>query len=133
MVAERYAYQSSGDRDDELSDAVTVTDSDGVMLLRVSWCTESAERARVVVEGDIDRDTAAVVGAVILDALAHRPVVCCDFRLTSYFGSAAVEALARAHLAAGESGRTVLLTGIAGLAERVLRVTGMLEVLAVEQ
>lgn len=119
MVAQRYAHEIFG--------------GDEARLLRVSWHAESPERARVVVEGDIDQDTAPAVQAVLLDALAHRPMVCCDLRLVSFLGSAGVETLARAHAAAEEGGRTIVLTGVAGIVERVLRLTGMLDVLAVER
>jgi len=130
MVVQRYAYQSAGGG--APASAVTVTDGDGTMLARVSWHIESPARARVMVEGDIDPDSAPVLGAEVLEALAHRREVCCDLRHTSFFGAAGVHALASAHVVAAEHGSTVLLAGVAGMVERVLRVTGMLEVLAVE-
>jgi anti-sigma B factor antagonist len=112
--------------------AVTATGFDGVVLARVCWQLESPERVRVVVEGEIDRDTAPMLRRQLLEALARRPVVCCDLRQTSFLTAAGVQVLAKAHLDAAARGRTVLLAGATGLVERVLRVTGILDVLAVE-
>ena len=131
MVVQLYAPQNSGG--EEPAEAVTVVDSGGVVLLRVSWRAESPERARVIVEGDVDQDTAPALRAMLLDALAQRRLVCCDLRLASFLGSAGVETLAQAHVAAAEGGRWMVLTGIAGIVERVLQLTGMLDVLSVER
>ena len=136
MVAQRYAREYPRDDEGKPPDcgraAVAVIGFDGVVLARVSWRTESPERARVLVEGDVDHDTAPLLRAEVLEALAHRPVVCCDLRLASFLGSVGVHTLAKVHVAAAESGRTMVLAGVSGIVEQVLRATGMLDVLAVE-
>ena len=115
------------------SDASTIVGFDGIVLARITWHVESAERARVVVEGDIDRDTTALLRLQLLTALAHRPVVVCDLAQTEFFGAAGVEALMRAHLSAIDMGRRLLLTGVGEAVDYVLCRCGVLGVLAVER
>lgn len=137
MVAPWYTCGFPRDDDDAPAEVgrppVAVIGFDGSVLAWVSWRTESPDRARVVVEGDIDHDTAPLLRAEMLEALTYRRVVCCDLRLVTFFAAAGVDALAKAHLAAAGQGRTVLLAGVSGIVERVLRATGMLDVLSVER
>jgi anti-anti-sigma regulatory factor len=125
MVARSYAYGSG--------DASTVVGFDGTVLARITWHEESAESARVLVEGDIDRDTAPLLLAQLVAALAGRPVVRCDFGRAGFFGVAGVNALVEAHLTAARSGRTLLLTGVGQAVDYVLCRCGVRGVLAVER
>jgi anti-anti-sigma factor len=113
--------------------AGTVIGADGAVLARITWRTESAERARVTVEGDVDRDTAPALRAQLLDALASRPVVCCDLASTAFFSAAGVDALVQVHVAAAESGRSLVLAGVGDQVRFVLDCTGVLTALAVER
>lgn len=114
-------------------EAGTVLGCDGAVLARITWRAESLDRARVVVEGDVDYDTAPTLRVQLLDALASRPVVCCDLGRTGFFGSAGVDALAWAHRRATESGRSLVLAGVGEQAAFVLSRTGFLGVLAVDR
>ncbi|WP_433363339.1 STAS domain-containing protein [Actinoplanes sp. CA-142083] len=125
MVAWSYAYESC--------DPSAVIGFDGTVLARITWHAEGAEDARVVVDGDIDRDTAPLLSDQLLAALEHRRVVRCDLSKTGFLGAAGVGALVRAQVAAAGSGRKLLLTGVGQAVDYVLCRCGVLGVLAVER
>jgi len=129
MVAQWFTRDASGD----LPTASSITGYDGTVLAWVSWYPESDERARVVVEGDVDRDTAPVLMSYLLDALSRRPVICCDLRRVGFFGAAGVGVLLKARESAAESGGALVLSGVNRAVAYVLRTTGVTGMLPVER
>jgi anti-anti-sigma factor len=115
------------------SPASSVVGFDGSVLARVSWYAESDQRARVVVEGDIDRDTASLLRAHLLEALAQRRVVCCDLRRTDFFGAAGVDTLMQVRAAAAADGGSLVLAGVGDPVDAVLRATGVEDLFTVER
>jgi anti-anti-sigma factor len=118
-------------------DGVSATSSvegfDGSVLVTVSWHAESDEQARVIVAGDVDRDTAPLLRAHLLEALAHRRVICCDLRATDFFGAAGVDTLMQVRAQVAEAGGTLMLSGAGAAVLEVLRATGVDGLFTVER
>ena len=87
----------------------------------------------VVVEGDLDLDTAPALTNCLCDTLAggaRRIVV--DLRDVSFIDSSGLMALHAAHMAAAESGAALVLRGVSPHTLRLLAFSGLDTVLTVE-
>jgi anti-anti-sigma factor len=77
----------------------------------------------VVIDGEVDLDTAPPVQDALLRALDGRDSVCCDLSRVTFFGAAGARAVFAAVRYASERGRTFGVRGAHGMTRRVLTVT----------
>ena len=89
--------------------------------------SRSAEQATQVVSvhGDIDADTAPLLDASLTSAIGQHRQVCCDLSGVGFLGAAGVHSLLTAQEYADETGGTLQVRGVHGIAARVLRITGL--------
>jgi anti-anti-sigma factor len=110
--------------------AATVTDDFGAVVLVVSRRAEtrngdgaSAVPLTVVTaEGDLDRDTVALLRHALIQALDDGGPVCCDLARVTFFGAAAANLAFHAHARATTAGQQFLLRGASATTRRVLDV-----------
>ena len=79
----------------------------------------------VSVGGDIDIDTAPLVQATLIKALDDAERVCLDLSEVRFFGAAGVRVVITAGSHAAALTRTFRLSGVHGITERVLTLTGL--------
>jgi len=109
--------------------AATVTGPSGAPLLRVALRTEPPDRSGaagplvVAAAGDVDRDTAPLLQAALVDAIDRHDTVCCDLSEVTFLGAAGLTALLVAHDRAGRAGSRLLIRGAHGVTRRVLQIT----------
>src|SRR3954471_21649569 len=116
------------------ADGVTayVADLAGTVLVAVtchlapqsadSW---SVPLTIVTVDGDVDQDTAPLLEKALVQALDTGTPVRCDLSRVTFFGAAGANALAAAQQHATAVGRSLSCRGVCGLTGRVLRATGL--------
>ena len=105
-----------------------VTGYDGSVIATVSRRVEPGDAGPEVVvsvRGDLDLDTALLVEATLLRALDDAERVCLELGEVSFFGAAGVRVVITARLRAAALGRTLRLSGVHGVTERVLVLTGV--------
>ena len=77
------------------------------------------------VQGDLDLDTAPLVQATLVQALEGAERVCLELSEVSFFGAAGVRVVIAAQLHAASRGRQLRLSGVHGITERILVLTGL--------
>ena len=92
--------------------------------LVISRSTEQATQV-VTVRGDIDADTAPLLDASLSSAIEQHRQVCCDLSGVDFLGAAAVHTLLAARQHADETGGSLRVRGVHGIAARVFRITGL--------
>jgi anti-anti-sigma factor len=112
-----------------VSAAVTADDGSAVAtvsrLLRPAGPGESGPEVVVVVQGDVDLDTAPLAEATLIRALDDAERVCLDLSGVYFFGAAGARVVVTARQHAAALGRTLRLDGVHGITERVLALTGL--------
>jgi anti-anti-sigma factor len=76
----------------------------------------------VVIDGEIDADTAVLVRLALADALDGPAPVCCDLTGVTFFGAAAARTVLAAHSCAMATERIFFLRGVRGITAKVLDV-----------
>jgi anti-anti-sigma factor len=79
----------------------------------------------VSLAGDLDLDTAPLAQENLLRALYGAERVCLDLGEVTFFGAAGVRVVVTARLRAATLGRALRLSGVHGITERVLTLTGL--------
>jgi anti-anti-sigma factor len=79
----------------------------------------------VGVQGDLDLDTAPLIQATLIQALADAPRVCLDLSEVRFFGAAGLRVIVGAREHAESLGRAFRLSGVHGTTERILVLTGL--------
>ena len=79
----------------------------------------------VCVQGDLDLDTAPLAEAVLTQALDGAERVCLDLSEVRFFGAAGVGVVVAGRQHAAALGRELRLSGVHGITERVLALTGV--------
>ncbi len=92
---------------------------------------DRSRRLVVKVIGDVDADTAPVLFAELVRAIDAVPAVCCDLSATAYFGADGANVLAVAHLHAAKMRGSFAVRGVHGMVARVLKITGLTEILSI--
>ncbi|MEU8229054.1 STAS domain-containing protein [Actinoplanes sp. NPDC048967] len=86
---------------------------------------EAGPEVVVSVQGDLDLDTAPLAQATLIQALEGAERVCLELSGVSFFGAAGVRVVIAAQLRAASLGRQLRLSGVRGITERVLVLTGV--------
>jgi anti-anti-sigma factor len=86
---------------------------------------EAGPEVVVSVQGDLDLDTAPLAQATLIQALEGAERVCLELSGVSFFGAAGVRVVVAAQLHAASLGRQLRLSGVHGITERVLVLTGV--------
>ncbi|EIF00432.1 STAS domain-containing protein [Saccharomonospora glauca] len=119
-----------------------MTDGDKSPTMRISDGPEgstvhvelvSNDEGRITLCGEIDHDVAPQLDDALDQLLAEgadRLVV--DFKRLSFFDSACISALVRAHARISERGGTVKLVNVDRYAYRVLQIAGLLPLFEIE-
>lgn len=118
----------TGPTAEPMSVTATVTDVSGDPILTVTLIVEpvgSDEPPTVVAEGDVDLDTAPLLGAALITAVDGNPHVRCDLRRVTFFSAAGINALVAGHRRAVENGSRLEVRGAQGITRRLLRLTGL--------
>ena len=105
-----------------------VIGSDGAVIATVSRrlrVGESGPEVVVSVRGDLDLDTAPLAQATLTQALDDADRVCLDLSAVEFFGAAGVRVVVAAREHAATRGRVLRLSGVHGLTERILTLTGL--------
>lgn len=118
--------------------AAAVADASGTIILVVSRRTETShtDGARAVpltvvaVDGDLDRDTVALLQQALIQALDGGGPVCCDLTRVTFFGAAAADLVFRTHRRASAAGQRLLLRGASPQTRRVMDVVDPQRILA---
>ena len=108
----------------------TVTGEDGTPLLTVSLpgelhAEQAADQLVVVVGGEIDLGTAALLRALLVDAVDRHHLVCCDLRAVTVLSAAGLSALLDAHRRAEQTGSRLTIRGAHGMPRLVLEISGV--------
>jgi anti-anti-sigma factor len=125
------AAAHGADRDAALEVSAGVTGDNGSTVATVSRRVrpagpgESGPEVVVVVRGDVDLDTAPLAQATLIRALDDAERVCWDLSEVYFFGAAGARVVVAARQHAAARGRTLRLSGVHGIAERVLTLTGL--------
>jgi anti-anti-sigma factor len=101
---------------------------DGAIIATVWRRVRPAEPGSEVVvgiQGDVDLDTAPLAQATLLQALDGAERVCLELSEVRFFGAAGVHVVLAAQQHAASLGRTLRLSGVHGLTERILGLTGV--------
>jgi len=120
-----------GNADPALVVSAGVSDGDGSPIatvsrrLRPAGPDEPGPEVVVVVQGDIDLDTAPLAQATLLQALDDAERVCLDLSEVHFFGADGIRVVVTGRQHAAALGRTLRLSGVHGIAERVLTLTGL--------
>jgi len=77
------------------------------------------------IEGDLDLDTAPLAEATLIQALDDAPRVCLDLSDVRFFGAAGLRVIVGARRHAESLGRDFRLSGVHGVTERILLLTGL--------
>ena len=85
--------------------------------------------ATVRVSGEIDAASAPALGDVLVAAGSDREVVHLDLGATTFIDSAGIRILVRSMWSLREAGSGLLLVAASTMAENILRITGILDVL----
>jgi anti-anti-sigma factor len=107
---------------------VSVVDDDGTIVFTVSRSIEpvpadagsGGSLTVVVVNGEIDQDTAPVLQMALAQALSGPAPVCCDLSKVTFFDAAGAHAVLGARRHATGRQRRFFLRGVHGVTERVL-------------
>jgi anti-sigma B factor antagonist len=108
-----------------------VTAQDGSVIATVSRYVRltgpggTASEVVVCVRGDLDIDTAPLVQETLIRSLDGAERVCLDLAEVGFCGAAGVGAVITARQHAAALGRGLRLSGVHGLTERVLTLTGL--------
>jgi anti-anti-sigma factor len=119
---------AAADGDPALVVSAGVLGADGSAVATVSRrvrAGESGPEVIVVVQGDLDLDTAPLAEASVLRALDDAEQVCLDLTAVSFFGAEGVRVVITARQHAAGLGRTLRLDGVDGITRRVLALTGL--------
>jgi anti-anti-sigma factor len=125
--------------DTSLGVAGTVTGPSGTALLTVTLRTEPPENPAaqallvVAAAGEVDVDTAPLLHAALADAVDRHAMVCCDLSEVSFLSAAGITALISAHQRAAETGARLTVRGAHGVTRRVLRISGLEQLLGAKQ
>jgi anti-anti-sigma factor len=104
---------------------------DGSIIATVSRRVRPAEPGEpgpegvVGIQGDVDLDTAPLAQATLLQALDGAERVALDLSEVRFFGAAGVHVVLAAQQHAASLGRTLRLSGVQGITERILALTGV--------
>ncbi|GAA3928418.1 STAS domain-containing protein [Actinoplanes auranticolor] len=104
---------------------------DGSVIATVTRRSRPAEPGEpgpevvVGIQGDVDLDTAPLAQATLLQALDGAERVCLDLSEVRFFGAAGVRVVLTAQQHAAPLGRTLRLSGVHGITERILALTGV--------
>ena len=101
---------------------------DGAVIATVSRrlrVGESGPEVVVSVRGDLDLDTAPLAQATLIQALDDADRVCLDLSEVQFFGAAGVRVVVAARSHARSLGRALRLSGVHGITERILTITGL--------
>lgn len=93
-----------------------------------------SDEGRITLSGEIDHGVAPQLDSALerlLSGGAQRLVV--DFARLSFFDSACISALVRAHAAITDRGGTMKLVNVDQFAHRVLQIAGLLPLFEIEQ
>lgn len=95
---------------------------------------DGAGRSRLAVIGELDHDTSAGLAEAIADIAGQDGIVevVVDLRQVSFLAAAGVRALLRGGLAASARGCAYRVVNAHGIVHQVLKVSGVLEILAHE-
>jgi anti-sigma B factor antagonist len=108
--------------------SASVTASDGAVIVTVTRRIVPADpgpEVVVSVQGDLDLDTAPLAQAVLTQALDGAERVCLDLSDVRFFGAAGVGVVVAGRQHAASLGRELRLSGVHGITERVLALTGV--------
>lgn len=111
--------------------SASVTAADGSVIAAVSRRVRPAEpdetgpEVVVSVRGDLDLDTAPLVQETLIQSLESAERVCLDLAEVGFCGAAGVRVVIIARQQAAALGRVFRLSGVHGLTERVLTLTGL--------
>jgi anti-sigma B factor antagonist len=86
---------------------------------------EAGPEVVVSIQGDLDLDTAPLAQATLIQALDGAERVCLELSEVRFFGAAGVRVVIAAQLHAASLGRQLRLSGVRGITERVLVLTGV--------
>ncbi|RZU53664.1 anti-anti-sigma factor [Krasilnikovia cinnamomea] len=105
------------------------------MTEQCSWETHHEDPGgaiRIVVRGDVDASVDEALAAVIVATVeqCQVAVLVIDLAQVSFLGAAGIRALLRGRDAAAERGYRYRVVGAHGIAQYVLRVSGVAELLA---
>ncbi|HEX8629987.1 MAG TPA: STAS domain-containing protein [Catenuloplanes sp.] len=103
---------------------------DGTPLLTVSRhvgppAGGGAAMVVVTAVGQVDLETVELLRLALLDAVDGSRPVCCDLAGVEFFGAAGANALVAAHNLATETGCRFAISGARDTVRRVLRITGL--------
>ncbi|MGW4941757.1 STAS domain-containing protein [Actinoplanes sp. NPDC004185] len=104
---------------------------DGSVIAAVSRRVRPAEPGEagpevvVSVQGDLDLDTAPLAQATLIQALDGAERVCLELSEVRFFGAAGVRVVIAAQQHAASLGRQLRLSGVHGITERILVLTGV--------
>lgn len=127
-------------RDPSMDVSATLA-ADGAIIATVSRQVETSsagpgtcpEQLTVIsVTGDLDHDSAPLLSIALTSAINAGRNVCCDLAQVSFLSAAGVNTVLAAHRLAAGQGRRLTLRGARGVTRRVLELTGIPEVLALE-
>lgn len=126
-------HRSGGDQPVKLS--ASVAGPDGTALLTVSrhvGAPAGGGLPMVVVTaiGQVDLETVELLRLALLDAVGGSRPVCCDLSGVEFFGAAGANVLVAARKLATETGCHFAISGARDTVRRVLRITGLDELLA---
>lgn len=99
-----------------------VSGIDDTLIATISRGVDPAGHAVVLVDGDLDPDTAPLLRAALVQTLNESPLVHCHLHRTEFLGAAGVRALLDAHDHAARAGHALVVRGAHGLARRILRI-----------
>jgi anti-anti-sigma factor len=111
--------------------SASVTAADGSVIAAVSrrvrpaGSGETGPEVVVSVRGDLDLDTAPLVQETLIQSLEGAERVCLDLAEVGFCGAAGVRVVITARQQAAARGRAFRLSGVHGLTERVLTLTGL--------
>ena len=113
------------------SAVAAVTGWDGALIAEVSRRMRPGEPGEpgpevvVGIQGDLDLDTAPLAHATLIQALDDAPRVCLDLSEVRFFGAAGLRVIVGARQHAESLGRAFRLSGVHGVTERILVLTGL--------
>jgi anti-sigma B factor antagonist len=111
--------------------SASVTASDGAVIATVTrrivpaGPADPSAEVVVSVQGDLDLDTAPLAQAVLTQALDGAERVRLDLSDVRFFGAAGVGVVVAGRQHAASLGRELRLSGVHGITERVLALTGV--------
>ena len=93
---------------------------------------ETGGVVRLAVIGEIDHDVSEALATIVVNAVGQGGVqeLVMDLRRVSFLAAAGLRALVEGHTAAGDRGCAYRIEHSGGIVERVLRVGGLIDLLA---